>query len=52
MIRGIWGVGGFLVLDLVVPIMVLPLLSFCFRGLAFGGTLYFGGWGREYLSEP
>ena len=52
LIRGRWGGGGLLVLDMVGSIRDFLLLSFCFWGLDFGGTLNFWGWGGDYLSEP
>ena len=35
LIRGRWGVWGFLVLDWVGPILDFSFLSFCFRGVVF-----------------
>ena len=52
LIKGRCGGGSFLFLYIVGPILDLLLLSFCFWGLDFGGTLNFWGWGGDYLSEP
>ena len=44
LIKGRWGGGSFLFLYIVGPILDLSLLSFCFWGSNFGGTLDFWRW--------